>query len=76
MTKEDNKNFKSSTKCWTCDNEYVHNDDVKVTDNCQIARKYRGSAHRDCNINPKLNHQLPVVFQNLKIMIPILFCKN
>ena len=22
--------------------------------------------HRDCNINVKLNHKIPVVFQNLK----------
>ena len=28
--------------------------------------KYRGSTHRDCNINLKLNHKIPVVFHNLK----------
>ena len=28
--------------------------------------KYGGSAHRDCNINVKLNHKIPVVFHNLK----------
>ena len=27
---------------------------------------YRGSAHRDCNINLKLNHKIPIVFHNLK----------
>ena len=27
--------------------------------------KYRGSAHRGCNINVKLNHKIPVVFHNL-----------
>ena len=27
---------------------------------------YRGSAHRDCNINVELNHKIPVVFHNLK----------
>ena len=26
MTKEDNENFKISTKCWTCDNDYIDND--------------------------------------------------
>ena len=25
ITKEDNENFKNSTKCWTCDNYYVDN---------------------------------------------------
>ena len=27
---------------------------------------YRGSAHRDCNINVELNYKIPVVFHNLK----------
>ena len=65
MTKEDNKNFKNSTKCWTCDNDYVEND-VKLRDRCHITGKYRGSAHRDCNINVKLNQKLPAIFHNLK----------
>ena len=52
MTKEDNEDFKNSTKCWICDNDYIDND-VKVRDYCHIAGKYRDSAHRDCNINLK-----------------------
>ena len=24
MTKEDNEDFKNSTKCWICDNDYVN----------------------------------------------------
>ena len=50
MTKKDNKHFKNSTKCWICGNTYV-DADVKVRNHCHIARKYRGSAHRHCNIN-------------------------
>ena len=65
MTKEDNEDFKNSTKCWICDNDYVDND-VKVRDHCHITGKYRGSAHRDCNINLKLNHKISLVFRNLK----------
>ena len=49
MTKEDN-DFKSSTKCWICDNDYVDNN-VKVTDHCHITTKYEGSAYRNCNIS-------------------------
>ena len=64
-TKEDNEDFKNSNKCRICDNNYVGND-VKVRDHCHITGKYRGSAHRDCNINVKLNHKIPVVFHNLK----------
>ena len=65
VTKEDNEYFKNSTKCWICNNDYVDND-VKVRDHSDITRKYRGSAHRDCNISIKLNHNIPVVFNNLK----------
>ena len=31
-----------------------------------ICKKYRGSAHRDCTINVKLNHKIPVIFHTLK----------
>ena len=47
MTKEGNKNFKNSTKCWICNNDHYH-----------ATRKYKGFAHRDFNINLKLNHKI------------------
>ena len=31
-----------------------------------ITGRYRGPAHRDCNINIKLNHKILIVFQHLK----------
>ena len=65
MTKEDNENFKNSTECWICYNDYIDNI-VKVTDHCHINGKYRGSAHGDCHINLKLNHKIPIAFYNLK----------
>ena len=39
---------------------------IKERDHCHITGKYRGSAHRDCNVNLKLNYKIPVVFHNLK----------
>ena len=65
MTKEGNENFKNSTKCQICDNDYGDTD-VKFRDHCHITGKYRSSAHRDCNLNLKLNYKIPVVFHNLK----------
>ena len=65
MTKKDNEDFENSTKCKICDNDYT-DADVKVRDHCHITGKYRGSAHRNCNINVKLNEKIPVVFHNLK----------
>ena len=65
MTIEDNDDFENSTKFWICDNDYVDND-IKVRDHCHITGKNRGSAHRVCYVNLKLNHKILVVFHNLK----------
>ena len=65
IVKKDNEDFENSTKWCICDNDYIDND-VKLRDHCHITGKYKGSAHRDCNINVKLNHKVSVVFHNLK----------
>ena len=65
IKEDDNEDFENSTKCWICDNVYIDTD-VKVRDHCHITGKYKGCGHRDCNINVKLNHKIPVVFYNLK----------
>ena len=57
MTKEENEEFKNSTKYWICDNDYIDND-VKLRDLCRSTGKYRGSAHRNCDINFKINHKI------------------
>ena len=62
MTKEGNEDFENYTKCWICGNI---DGNVKVIDHFHITGKYRGSAHRDRNINFKLNHKIPVIFHNL-----------
>ena len=64
MTKKDNEDFENSTKCSIYENNCIV--DIKARDYCHITGKYRGSAHRDCNINVKLSHKIPVVFHNLK----------
>ena len=65
MIKEDNEDFENSAKCWIYDNYYIDGD-VKVRDHCRITGKYRASAHRDCNINVKLNQKNLVICHNLK----------
>ena len=65
ITKEDNEDFENSAKCCIYDNDYIDGD-VKITDHFHITGKYRVSAHRDFNINVKLNYQIPVVFHSLK----------
>ena len=46
--------------------EWYIDGNEKVRDHCHITGKYRGSAHRDCNINVKVNYKITVVFQNVK----------
>ena len=65
MTKKDAEDFESSTKCWIWDISYVDGD-VKAKDHYHITGKYRGPAHRDCNIAIKINHKIPIVLHNLK----------
>ena len=55
MNKKGDENFENSTKCWICNNLYVDGD-VKRRDQGHISGKYRGSAHRNCNIKVKFNH--------------------
>ena len=65
MAKEDDENFKNSTKCCIGDNFCIEGN-VKVRDHCYIHGKYRSCTHRDCNINVKLNHKsILIVFHNL-----------
>ena len=66
MTKKDAEHFENSSKCLICDNTYYVDDDVKVGDYCHVIGKYRGSAHRDCNIKVKLNYKNFLVFHSLK----------
>ena len=66
MTREDDKGFK---KPYLLNVGFVINvcveGDVKVRDHCDITEKYSGSAHKECNINVKLNHKITVVFHNI-----------
>ena len=39
---------------------------INARDHCHITRKYRGSAHGDCNINVKSNYKISVIFYSLK----------
>ena len=58
MNKEVNEDYKNSTTCWIFENDYI--------DHCYITEKYRGSAHRDFNINLKIIDKIPIVFHNLR----------
>ena len=64
VTKDD-EDFENSLKSWICGHAYVESD-AKVRDHFHVTGKYRGSAHRDCSINVKWNHKIPIVFHKIK----------
>ena len=63
MSAEDEQRFQLSNKCWICDKLFDAGDG-KVRDHCHVTGKYRGSAHRSCNVNLKLAKKVLVIFHN------------
>ena len=49
---------------------------LMVRDHCHFTEKYRGSAHRDCDISIKLNHKIPIAFHKLKNYDPHLLMQK
>ena len=58
LSAEDERHFKSSNKCRICNKLFAEAD--------HVTRKYRSSAHWNCDINLKLTKKVPVIFHNLK----------
>ena len=68
MTKDDERLFKKADKCHICDKTYTDSD-IRVRDHCHITGKYRGYAHRACNLKLRINPdniKIPVIFHNLR----------
>ena len=68
MTKDDLDVFEKSTECYICNKQYTR-EDIRVKDYCHITRKFRGSAHQECNLKLTLNPdeiKIPVIFHNLR----------
>ena len=64
MTEEEDL-FQKSNNCWIC-KKLIDNDEDKVRDHCHITGKFRGAAHKSCNLNFQLTKKVPVIFHNLK----------
>ena len=70
MTKDDEEKFQKADRCHICEQKYEENDenpkDEIVRDHCHITGKYRGSAHKHCNLNFQITDKIPVIFHNLR----------
>ena len=65
MTEEGEDLFQKSNNCWIC-KKFISNDEDKVRDHCHITGKFRGAAHKNCNVNFQLTINVPVIFHDLK----------
>ena len=65
MTEEQEDLFQKSNNCWIC-KKRIDNDEEKVRDHCHIIGKFRGAAHKSCNLSFKLTKKVPVIFHNLR----------
>ena len=56
-----------TTKCYICENKFYKdkkNNYIKVRDHCHYAGKYRGAAHKICNLMYNTPREIPVVFHS------------
>ena len=54
-----------SNCCWIR-KKLIDNDKERVRDHCHATSKFRGAAHRNCNINFQITKKVPVIFRNLR----------
>ena len=63
-TREEWREFNRARKCHICFKEFQELN-PKVRDHCHYTGKYRGPAHRMCNLRCKVPSYIPIVFHNL-----------
>ena len=63
MTDRDQQEFTKTLDCYFCQKPL--NSD-KVRDHCHISGKYRGAAHRNCNLQAKQSFKIPLMIHNAK----------
>ena len=73
LTQEEQKSFKKEVNCHICGCELKTD---KVRDHCHFTGKYRGAAHKICNLMCKKPRVLPVIFHNLQGYDGHLFIKQ
>ena len=64
MTEEEDL-FQKGNNCWIC-KKLIDNDEDNIRDHCHVTGKFRGAAHKSCNLSFKLTKKVPVIFHNLK----------
>ncbi|KYM93940.1 hypothetical protein ALC62_15447, partial [Cyphomyrmex costatus] len=58
------RRFDSATHCHICERPFAPGDE-RAREHCHLTGRYRGPAHKGCNVNYKDSPYIPVVFHNL-----------
>ena len=63
LTDKEWRRYKHSTKCHICFKDF-NSKDPKVRDHCHYTGRYRGPAHRNCNLRYRIRSYIPVIAHN------------
>ncbi|XP_067945243.1 uncharacterized protein [Watersipora subatra] len=66
ITPEQEREFKTATKCYMCGCEATEEEDWLVRDHDHVPGSYRGPAHNSCNLKHRQTKKINVIFHNLK----------
>ena len=64
LTSNQNERYKKSKRCHICFRPFKKKK-RKIRDHCHFTERYRGAAHRNCNLQYKIPSYIPIVFHNL-----------
>ena len=66
LTAKQWKKYNKASRCHICYKQFSHpKKGPKVCDHCHYTGRYRGPAHRNCNLMYRIPSYIPVVFDNL-----------
>ncbi|XP_057310573.1 uncharacterized protein LOC130648537 [Hydractinia symbiolongicarpus] len=74
LTNDEVTKLVNSSKCHICKRNF--NQDMRVADHCHFTGKFRGAAHRSCNLRYKVPKYIPIVCHNLSGYDAHLFIKE
>ena len=63
MSEEDEDNYQNSEICWICTQKIIKD---KVRDHYHITGKFRGPAHKECNLELRIPKKTPIIFHNVE----------
>lgn len=73
ITEEQKEEYEKAVTCHICNRKLCRRKDkdgvlriIKVRDHCHFTGKYRGPAHKKCNLLYRQSYKIPVIFHNLR----------